>query len=209
MRKRLKNKRVIAQTEKGTMADPKASTDAPDWASIPAPVDDGATRHLPGTKVVSVPLQATDGRVVDLAALRGRCIVYAYPRTGRPGIDNPPGWDMIPGARGCTPQSCSFRDHFAELKRLGVQHLFGLSTQDPAYQKEAADRLHLPFAILSDEHLKLTRAMTLPTFETSGMTLLKRFTLVIDDGVVRHVFYPVFPPDRSASDVIDWLSRKT
>jgi peroxiredoxin len=108
---------------------------------------------------------------------------------------------MIPGARGCTPQSCSFRDHFAELKGLGVDQLFGLSTQDTAYQQEAAERLHLPFAILSDQHLKLTDAMKLPTFETGGMTLLKRFTLVIKDGTVQHVFYPVFPPDRSASDV--------
>ena len=114
---------------------------------------------------------------------------------------------MIPGARGCTPQTCSFRDHFAELEALGVDHLFGLSTQDPDYQREAAERLHLPFAILSDERLELTTAMGLPTFETSGMTLLKRFTLVIDDGTVEHVFYPVFPPDRSASDVIDWLSQ--
>jgi peroxiredoxin len=114
---------------------------------------------------------------------------------------------MIPGARGCTPQTCSFRDHFAELKELSVDHLFGLSTQDPDYQREAAERLHLPFAILSDEHLKLTRAMNLPTFEASGMTLLKRFTLVIDDGRVTHVFYPVFPPDRSASEVVEWLSR--
>jgi peroxiredoxin len=112
---------------------------------------------------------------------------------------------MIPGARGCSPQSCSFRDHFAELKSLGVQHLFGLSTQDSDYQKEAAERLHLPFAILSDEKLALSRAMSLPTFETSGMTLLKRFTMVIDDGVVTHVFYPVFPPDRNAADVVEWL----
>ena len=137
----------------------------------------------------------------------GRTVVYAYPRTGRPGVESPQGWDMIPGARGCTPQSCSFRDHFVELKELGVDHLFGLSTQDPEYQREAADRLHLPFAILSDEPLKLTRAMDLPTFETSGMTLLKRFTLVIDNGRIEQVFYPVFPPDRSASDVIEWLSR--
>ena len=158
--------------------------------------------------MAAVPLRATDGRDIDLAALPGRSIVYAYPRTGRPGVDNPPGWDLIPGARGCTPQSCSFRDHFVELEALGVRHLFGLSTQDPAYQREAAERLHLPFPILSDEQLTLTRAMNLPTFETSGLTLLKRFTLVIDDGVVSHVFYPVFPPDRSASDVIAWLSRQ-
>jgi peroxiredoxin len=186
---------------------PTTSTDAPDWSSIPAPVDDGATRHLLGARMAAIALPATDGRVIDLAALAGRTIVYAYPRTGQPGIDNPPGWDMIPGARGCTPQSCSFRDHFAELNALGVAQLFGLSTQDPAYQREAAERLHLPFAILSDEQFRLTRAMKLPTFATSGMTLLNRFTLVIDDAIVTHVFYPVFPPDRSAADVIAWLAQ--
>jgi peroxiredoxin len=187
----------------------RSTVEAPDWSTIPAPGDDGAVRHLVGAKVPSIPLRATDGGTVDLSALHGRVVVYAYPRTGRPGIENPEGWDMIPGARGCTPQTCSFRDHFAELRALGVDHLFGLSTQDPDYQREAAERLHLPFAILSDERLELTTAMGLPTFETSGMTLLKRFTLVIDDGTVEHVFYPVFPPDRSASDVIDWLSRRT
>jgi peroxiredoxin len=178
---------------------------APDWSTIPAPQDDGATQHLFSSRVPAVPLQATTGDLVDLSALKGRTVVYAYPRTGKPGIENPDGWDMIPGARDCTPQTCSFRDHFAELKGLGVDHLFGLSTQDPEYQQEAAARLHLPFAILSDHQLSLTRAMNLPTFETSGMTLLKRFTLVIEDGKVEHVFYPVFPPNRSASDVIEWL----
>jgi peroxiredoxin len=185
-----------------------STVDAPDCSTIPAPVDDGAARHLPGARMPSVPLQATSGGTVDLSALRDRSVVYAYPRTGRPGVENPEGWDMIPGARGCTPQTCSFRDHFAELKGLGVAHLFGLSTQDPDYQREAAERLHLPFAILSDQHLTLTRAMNLPTFESGGMTLLKRLTLVIDDGKVEHVFYPVFPPDRSASDVVAWLSRQ-
>jgi peroxiredoxin len=184
-----------------------STVEAPDWSMIPAPIDDGATRHLVGARLVSVPLQATDGETVNLSSLRGRTIVYAYPRTGRPGAENPEGWDMIPGARGCTPQTCSFRDHFAELKALGVHHLFGLSTQSPDYQREAADRLHLPFAILSDEHLSLTRAMNLPSFETNGMTLLKRFTLVIDNGKVEHVFYPVFPPDRSATNVIEWLKK--
>jgi peroxiredoxin len=186
-----------------------SNLDAPDWSTIPAPTDDGATRHLKGARVASVQLPGTDGKAVDLSALKGRSVVYAYPRTGRPGEDDPDGWDMIPGARGCTPQSCSFRDHFAELRTLGVDHLFGLSTQDSDYQREAAERLHLPFSILSDDRLELTRAMKLPTFETSGMTLLKRFTLVIDDGVVTHVFYPVFPPDRNAADVIEWLSKKS
>jgi peroxiredoxin len=185
-----------------------SNLDAPDWSTIPVPADDGATRHLPGAKVASVALPGTDGRTVDLSTLRGRTVVYAYPRTGQPGKDDPDGWDLIPGARGCTPQACSFRDHFAELKGLGVGHLFGLSTQDPDYQREAAERLHLPFPILSDAHLTLTRAMRLPTLETSGMTLLKRFTLIIDDGVVTHVFYPVFPPDESAAVLIAWLEPR-
>lgn len=180
----------------------------PDWSAIPAPVDDGAARHLTGVRLPALALAATDGRAVDLSRLAGRSIVYAYPRTGRPGIDNPEGWDMIPGARGCTPQTCAFRDHFAELTRLGVAHVFGLSTQDSAYQKEAAERLHLPFAILSDAELRLTKAIRLPSFETSGMVLLRRLTMVIDEGRITHVFYPVFPPDRNAADVIAWLARQ-
>ena len=181
------------------------SVDTPDWSTIPAPVDDGATRHLNGARLPSVPLPATDGSTVDLSRLPGRSIVYAYPRTGRPGVPNPDGWDLIPGARGCTPQACAFRDHFADLKALGVADVFGLSTQTTDYQHEAAERLNLPFALLSDEHLQLTDALRLPVFTTAGMTLLKRFTLVIDDGVVTHVSYPVFPPDQSAAQVIAWL----
>ena len=187
----------------------KNSVEAPDWSEIPKPTDDGAASHLAGMHVPTIPLPATDGTVVDLSALKGLVVVYTYPRTGIPGIDNPPGWDLIPGARGCTPQSCSFRDHFAELKALGVTSLFGLSSQDTAYQREVAERLHLPFAILSDEHFKLTKALCLPTFQTSGMTLLKRMALVIRDGKIEHVFYPVFPPDQNASDVIAWLAAKT
>src|SRR6185437_13446904 len=183
----------------------KHSVEAPDWSAIPAPADDGATRHLMGARMASVPLQATNGEMVDLSSLPGRVVVYAYPRTGRPGIDNPTGWDMIPGARGCTPQSCAFRDHFVELKALGIDRLFGLSTQDPDYQREAANRLHLPFPLLSDEDLSLTRAMALPTFTAAGMRLLKRLTLVIDAATVAHVFYPVFPPDRNAGKVMEWL----
>jgi peroxiredoxin len=185
-----------------------STVDAPDWATIPAPPNDGATRHLAGARLASVTLLATNGNLVDLSALAGRVVVYAYPRTGKPGVENPDGWDLIPGARGCTPQSCSFRDHFAELKALGVDHLFGLSTQHQEDQREAAERLHLPFAMLSDDRLTLTRAMHLPTFQVSGMTLLKRFVLIINNGTVEHVFYPVFPPDRSAADVVEWLSRK-
>jgi len=150
-------------------------------------------------------LPATSGAAVNLARLAGRTVVYIYPRTGVPGVDLPPGWNDIPGARGCTPQSCGFRDHFAELKGLGVSHLFGLSTQDTDYQREAAERLHLPFAILSDAALSFTRAMRLPTFTVAGMTLLKRMALVLDEGVIANVFYPVFPPDRNAAEVVAWL----
>jgi peroxiredoxin len=158
--------------------------------------------------VPSIRLSATDGTIVDLSSLPDVTVIYVYPRTGIPGIDNPPGWDLIPGARGCTPQTCSFRDHFIELKALGVAHLFGLSTQDTAYQREVADRLHLSFAIVSDEHFKLTEALRLPTFQTSGMRLLKRMALVILDGKIEHVFYPVFPPDRNAGDVVAWLANR-
>jgi peroxiredoxin len=186
----------------------KSSIEAPDWSAIPKPADDGAASHLVGMRVPSLSLPATDGTTVDLSSLPGRVVVYAYPRTGIPGIENPAGWDLIPGARGCTPQSCAFRDHFAELKALGVNRLFGLSTQDTAYQREAADRLHLPFPILSDEHFTLTGALRLPTFHTSGMTLLKRLTLVILDGKIEYVFYPVFPPDKNASEVIAWLAAR-
>ena len=125
---------------------------------IPVPQDDGAARHLPGMKLPDLALPATSGPAVNLSKLKGRTVVYIYPRTGVPGVDAPPGWDDIPGARGCTPQSCGFRDHFAELKALGVAHVFGLSTQDTDYQREAAERLHLPFPILSDADAEACRA---------------------------------------------------
>src|SRR5215211_24141 len=172
---------------------------------LPAPVDDGAAEHLTGLELPDIALPATDGSMVSLARLRGRSIVYTYPRTGVPGKSLPDGWDLIPGARGCTPQSCSFRDHFADLKALGVAQLYGVSTQDTGYQREAVERLHLPFPILSDAGLKLARAIKLPTFTAAGMTLLKRMALVIDDGRIVKTFYPVFPPDKSAEEVIDWL----
>ena len=172
---------------------------------LPMPRDDGAARHLTGAKLPALALAATDGAQVDLSTLAGRTVVYVYPRTGRPGHASPTGWDGIPGARGCTPQSCGFRDHFAELKRLGVAHLFGLSTQDTDYQREAVERLHLPFAVLSDADLKLTRALDLPTFTVDGLTLIRRMAWVIDDGVITRVFYPVFPPDKNAEEVVSWI----
>ncbi len=132
-------------------------------------------------------------------------MVYAYPLTGRPGTALPSGWDEIPGARGCTPQSCAFRDHHAELLAAGADRVYGLSTQDPEYQREAAERLHLPFPLLSDAALRLTTAMQLPAMLVGGATLLKRMALIIDGGVITHVFYPVFPPDRNAAEVLEWL----
>ncbi|HEY7844269.1 MAG TPA: peroxiredoxin [Bradyrhizobium sp.] len=177
-----------------------------DWSQIPAPVDDGGAAHLAGRTLPSVSLVATDDTTVDLSTLKGRTVVFAYPRTGEPGkialVDD---WDMIPGARGCTPQTCSFRDLFAELKAAGAAHVFGLSTQSNAYQTEMASRLHLPFPVLSDEKLELSRALNLPTMEVAGLTLIKRLALIIDDGRISHVFYPVFPPDRNAGDVLEWL----
>lgn len=174
---------------------------------IPAPQDDGAARHLTGMTLPDLNLPATSGEAVNLSKLKGRTVVYIYPRTGVPGQALPDGWDAIPGARGCTPQSCGFRDHFAELKQLGVAQVFGLSTQDTAYQQEAVSRLHLPFAILSDETFALTKALSLPTFVAAGMTLLKRMAWVIDDGVITKVFYPVFPPDKSAEEVAAWIQE--
>ena len=173
--------------------------------NLAAPLDDGAARHLTGARLPDIALAATDGSSVSLSRLTGRTVVYIYPRTGRPGQATPTGWDGIPGARGCTPHSCGFRDHFADLKRLGVAHLFGLSTQTTTYQREAAERLHLPFAILSDEQLALTRALNLPTFSVDGMTLIRRMAWVVDDGAITKVFYPVFPPDKSAEEVVNWI----
>jgi peroxiredoxin len=174
---------------------------------LPAPSDDGATALLLSIRVPPIPLPTTDDAEVTLGEVDRleRRAVYAYPRTGRPGeaplVEE---WDLIPGARGCTPESCGFRDHYAELARAGAD-VVGLSTQDTAYQREAVERLNLPFPLVSDAELRLTRAMRLPTFEIAGHVLLKRFTLVIRDGHVEHVFYPVFPPDRHAGEVLRWL----
>jgi len=175
---------------------------------LPVPQDDGACAHLTGMRVPSVPLPSTADRQVDLSALPGRTVVYCYPRTGRPDQDLLPGWNAIPGARGCTPQSCAFRDHYAELIDLGVDVVYGLSTQDTDYQREAVERLHLPFALLSDEKLEFARALKLPTFAVAGLTLVKRLTLVICAGTIERVFYPVFPPDANAAVVIHWLIER-
>ncbi|HET7479958.1 MAG TPA: peroxiredoxin [Rubrobacteraceae bacterium] len=174
---------------------------------LPVPEDDGACDHLPRLRLPSVPLRSTMSETLDLSAFEGRTVVYCYPMTGRPDRELPEGWDEIPGARGCTPQSCSFRDHHEELGTLGAQ-VFGLSTQDTEYQREAVERLHLPFDLLSDTDLAFARALDLPTMEVEGMILIKRLTLIIDDGQITKVFYPVFPPDRSAEEVIEWLSKQ-
>jgi peroxiredoxin len=171
---------------------------------LPVPVDDGLARHLPGLAVAAIALPATTGELVDLSTLAGRTVVYCYPRTGRPDQDPPAGWDLIPGARGCTPQSCAFRDQHRAFAGLGAR-VFGLSTQDVEYQREAVARLHLPFPLLSDERLECASAMRPPFFEVQSMRLLKRLTLVLRNGVVEHVFYPVFPPDKNAQEVLDWL----
>ena len=179
-----------------------------DWSKIPVPVDDGAAKHLVGMTLPPVVLPATDGTSVMLSHLKGRVVLFAYPRTGEPGKISLVGdWDMIPGARGCTPQTCAFRDLFKELITAGAQHVFGLSTQDTTYQREMAERLHVPFQILSDEKLELTRALKLPSMDVAGLTMIKRLALIVDDAKITHVFYPVFPPDRNAGDVLEWLQK--
>ena len=175
---------------------------------LPVPVDDGAARHLGGARLPDITLPATAGPAVRLSGLQGLSVLYIYPRTGVPGVDAPPGWDDIPGARGCTPQSCGFRDHFAELQALGVAQVYGLSSQDTAYQREAAERLHLPFPLLSDVALKLKSTIGLPTFSTSGMTLYKRMAIVLEDAKIVQVFYPVFPPDKNVAEVTAWLRAR-
>lgn len=175
-------------------------------ADLPVPENDGACDHLTGMTLPSVGLRSTGGDIVDLSKLEGRVVVYIYPRTGQPDQELPNGWNAIPGARGCTPQSCGFRDHHAELQSLGAR-VFGLSTQDTEYQEELVSRLHLPFDVLSDAALNFTRALDLPTFEVDAMTLIKRITLILRDGKIEKGFYPVFPPDKSANDVIEWLKN--
>ena len=177
-------------------------------SDLPRPADDGACSHLAGMAVPSIALSATDGQKVDLSRRPApHTIVYCYPRTGRPWVALPTGWDEIPGARGCTPESCSFRDHHRELLALGAE-VFGLSSQDLDYQREAAERLHLTFPLLSDENLQFARALSLPTFVVDCMTLIKRLTLVIAAGRIEHVFYPILPPDAHAEEVISWLNAR-
>jgi peroxiredoxin len=175
-------------------------------SDLPVPEDDGAADHLPGMALPPLVLRSTRGDAVALDSLGpGRSVVYIYPLSGRPGVDLPDGWDAIPGARGCTPEACSFRDHHADLRDAGALQVFGLSSQSTEHQAELVERLHLPFAILSDPELELARALRLPTFEADGRRLFTRLTLVVDDGRIEHAFYPVFPPNEHAAEVLAWL----
>lgn len=172
--------------------------------NLPVPVDDGETNHLLRLQLPSIPLMSTAGILVDLASISGMIVVYCYPLTGRPDRDLPKGWNDIVGARGCTPQACAFRDYYRELQALGAG-CFGLSAQSTEYQQEAVRRLHLPFELLSDSQLMFAKALQLPTFEVESVILIKRLTLIVGNGCIEKVFYPVFPPDRNAEQVIDWL----
>lgn len=175
--------------------------------NLPVPVDDGACAHLPGMRLPAVPLMSTFGRLVDVSILTGAHVVYCYPRTGKPDVEPPAGWNEIPGARGCTPQTCAFRDHYQDIRALGAD-VVGISTQTTEDQREAAQRLRLPFELLSDAALEFARALRLPTFQVDSIVCIKRLTLVVQDGRIETVFYPVFPPDRNAGDVVEWLSRR-
>jgi peroxiredoxin len=178
-------------------------------SDLPAPEDDGGADHLPGLSMPSIGLPGTGGETVALDRLpRGRTVLYLYPMTGKPGVDLPEGWNEIPGARGCTPESCGFRDLYADLQTAGVSAVYGLSTQGTDYQLELSERLGLPFAILSDPELELGGALDLPTFTVEGRRLYRRLTMIIADGRIEHAFYPVFPPDRHAEQVLDWLSAE-
>jgi peroxiredoxin len=174
--------------------------------NLPVPVDDGAGDRLLGKNLPNIMLASTSGKQINLADIQGKIVLYCYPMTGKPGVKLPADWDLIPGARGCTPQSCSFRDHYQELQALNTQ-VYGVSTQETAAQLEAQQRLHLPFELLSDLDFKLTTALELPTFEVENKRLLKRLTLIAQAGKIIKVFYPVFPPDQNAQDVINWLKQ--
>jgi len=172
--------------------------------NLPVPIDDGACDHLLGTSIPAIPLTATSGENICLSTLPGTVVAYFYPMIGRP--DSPPllGWNEIPGARGCTPQSCAFRDHHAKLKSFAA-NVFGVSAQPLEDQKEAQARLGLPFELLNDSVFALTEAMRLPTFEYENSRFIKRLTVIAIDGLIRKIFYPVFPPNRNAEDVVEWF----
>ena len=171
---------------------------------LPIPQDDGSTNHLKGMRLPNVSLNATNGTPINFGDIKGKLVIYCDPMTGQPNVALPDGWDQIPGARGCTPQSCSFRDHYQELQALGAE-VVGLSVQTTEYQKEMADRLHLPFPVVSDVNYEFQKALNMPTFVAAGMTLLKRVTLIANNGVIEAVHYPIFPSDSDPAWVIDYL----
>ena len=174
---------------------------------LPVPVDDGGARHLPGRVLPALAFRATDGAVVRLDSVSaGRWVLYIYPLTGKPGLDMPKGWDEIPGARGCSQEACSFRDNLAALRTQGAEQVLALSTDRTEYQHDLVRRLHLPYRMLSDPILSLGRALDLPTFETNGMVLYKRLTMIVRGDAIEHVFYPIFPPNTHATEVLEWLS---
>ncbi|MDD2833206.1 MAG: peroxiredoxin [Methylotenera sp.] len=174
---------------------------------LPIPVDDGLAAHLEGTYLPSISFKSTNGHTVDLSHIKHRLVVYIYPLTGRPDVALPVGWDAIPGARGCTPQACDFSNHYQELRALNTV-VYGLSSQSTAYQSELKNRLHLPFDLLSDCDFLLRNALNLPTFKVRELALYKRLTIVAELGVINKVFYPVFPPNQNAAQVIDWLKNQ-
>jgi len=178
-----------------------------DWSKIPEPKLDFNLEHLNQLIIPDLKLNSTDDTTVSLSNLKGITVIYVYPMTGVPGKELPEGWDEIPGARGCTPQSCSFRDNFSKLKKLGVNNIFGLSTQSTEYQKELATRLHLPYTILSDEKLEFSKKLKLPMFKVLKMNLLKRITLILKDNKIIKYFYPIFPPTKNIEDVINFFEK--
>lgn len=180
---------------------------AVDWDRLPAPKDDGSADHLTGSAWPDINLPSTTGKAVNLSTLQGMSIVFAYPMTAQPGVPLPDNWDMTPGARGCTPQACSFRDAQSELIAAGADYLFGLSVQDTDYQKEAVERMHLPYPLLSDHSGGLRSALNPPTLNIAGMTLFQRLTYVVCNGQIEKIWFPVFPPDKNVDEVLNWLRR--
>lgn len=175
--------------------------------NLPIPLEDGASSHLLGKSLPNVVLLSTSNRLINISNIKGSVVFYCYPMTAQPGVKMPKDWDLIPGARGCTPQSCSFRDHYQELQAINTQ-VYGVSTQKSMVQLEAVKRLHLPFELLSDADFQLTKLLQLPTFEVENKRLIKRLTLIAQEGKIVKVFYPVFPPDKNAQDVVKWLKQQ-
>ncbi|HBQ37326.1 MAG TPA: peroxiredoxin [Rhodobacteraceae bacterium] len=184
------------------------AADVINWDNIPKPPEDRRAEHITGTALPPVCLTSTDGVEINLADLRGTSVIYAYPLMSRPDVAPPEGWENIPGAKGCTPQSCAYRDHYQDLKTAGADNIFGLSVQDTDYQREAVARLHLPFPLLSDSDYMLTRVISLPTTQVEGRYLLNRLTMLLEDNEIVKIHYPVYPPDQDAENVLNWLQNK-